>query len=278
MGNNIILWFIDEYCVIHILHVSGTSNNHTVTEDEEQLLSESNIWDYVGPAYFNMAQFYDSTSTYNIGDYVWFADEGDTAAILYKCTTAVTTPESWDSTKWTQVTAMDEIAKKQDALVSGTNIKTINNNSILGNGDLSVGDALPIGTEVTYDGASVPNGWIEVDNPFEYSYSEQKIGTWVDGKPIYSKSFYVSSLPNNNYMNVAHNISNIDTIIDIQGVMINPNNNVAVPINFAGNANMYGSGSNLCVRADRTEITIGDSTNLSANIAYIHLYYTKTTD
>ena len=137
MGNTLILWYIDDYGVIHIISVSKTSNNHTVTEDEELLLNENNIWDYVGPVYANIAQYYDSTSTYNIGDYVLHGEEGETYANLYKCTTAVTTPEDFDSTKWTQVITMDEIKGKQDALVSGTNIKTINNTSILGSGNIT---------------------------------------------------------------------------------------------------------------------------------------------
>lgn len=40
----------------------------------------------------------------------------------------------------------DEISDKQDTLISGTNIKTINNNSILGSGNISVIDASNIGS------------------------------------------------------------------------------------------------------------------------------------
>lgn len=38
----------------------------------------------------------------------------------------------------------DSVSSKQDTLVSGTNIKTINNTSLLGSGDITVGGSLPI--------------------------------------------------------------------------------------------------------------------------------------
>lgn len=170
------------------------------------------------------------------------------------------------------------INNRQSTLVSGTNIKTVNNNSLLGSGNINFGDALPIGTEVEYDGSTIPNGWEQVDDIHEYSTAEHKVGTWINGKPIYSKTFYIASLPNNNWTNVAHNIANIDMIIDIKGIMRTPSNGVTVPLNFAGTSALYGSGNALCVRADATNIVIGDSTNWSANEAYIHLEYTKTTD
>ena len=56
---------------------------------------------------------------------------------------------------------------KQDALVSGTNIKTINSQSIVGSGNVDFyGTELPIGTEVDYDGSTAPSGWQEVDSKF----------------------------------------------------------------------------------------------------------------
>lgn len=55
---------------------------------------------------------------------------------------------------------------KQNSLVSGTNIKTINNQSLLGSGNIDIqggsgGDTLPIGTIVDYDGDTVPEGYEE---------------------------------------------------------------------------------------------------------------------
>ena len=57
---------------------------------------------------------------------------------------------------------------KQDTLVSGTNIKTINNTSLLGSGNIT----------------------IEGGTSNHYSTStEELIGTWIDGKNLYRKVF-----------------------------------------------------------------------------------------
>ena len=51
----------------------------------------------------NIANDYSSSSTYAVGDYVFYGN------ILYRCTTAITTAESWNSAHWTQATATTDI-------------------------------------------------------------------------------------------------------------------------------------------------------------------------
>ena len=117
--------------------VSKTVNNHTVTQTSDTYLAFEDdieaLEEIDSVLLSGIAQFYDSTSTYNVGDYVWGGEE---IPSLYKCIVNNTTG-TWDSTKWTQVAVMDEVENKQDALVSGTNIKTINSQSILGSGDIT---------------------------------------------------------------------------------------------------------------------------------------------
>lgn len=49
-----------------------------------------------------------------------------------------------------------DVASKQDVLISGTNIKTINSNSLLGSGNISVQDTLVSGTNIkTINGTSI---------------------------------------------------------------------------------------------------------------------------
>lgn len=171
------------------------------------------------------------------------------------------------------ITLVDAINTRQEVLTSGENIKTIDNKSLLGSGNLDITvNSYSISTTEPYS-ANYINSLIRYSETTEY-----RVGIWVDDKPIYRKTFHVSSLPDNNYVNIAHNIANIDMITDIQGVMRTPSNGTTVPINFAGTSALYGSGNALCVRADRTNLVIGDTTNWSVNEAYIHLYYTKTTD
>lgn len=116
------------------------------------------------------------------------------------------------------------LSNKQNTLVSGTNIKTINNESILGAGNLAIaggadipigptppenpeegdfwidtsangetyGDTLPIGAMVEYNGTTVPQGYEKVsDGSFLdiYSTSEQIIGKDENGKNVYKRTF-----------------------------------------------------------------------------------------
>ena len=98
------------------------------------------------------------------------------------------------------------------------------------------GDTLPIGSEVDYNGETVPYGWEEVTNPESYSTTEVKTNkTWIDGKPIYRK--YVSiknpssiSTPGSGSVatqNFPHGISNLDTCTNVINAMLDDNNMVA---------------------------------------------------
>lgn len=52
----------------------------------------------------------------------------------------------------------------------------------------------PIGAEIDYNGTEVPDGWEEIEDKGEvYSTEEQRIGTWIDEKPLYRKTIV---LPN----------------------------------------------------------------------------------
>ena len=51
----------------------------------------------------NIAESYDDTLTYSVGDYVIYN------GLLYKCDTAVSTAEAFDPTKWTRVVVTDEM-------------------------------------------------------------------------------------------------------------------------------------------------------------------------
>ena len=58
---------------------------------------------YLFNASGNLAEDYDSTSTYAVDDYAMYQ------GTLYKCTMAVSTAEDFDSTKWTAVLITDEM-------------------------------------------------------------------------------------------------------------------------------------------------------------------------
>lgn len=80
---------------------------------------------------------FSTSETYAVGDRVRYEDR------TYECITAITTAGTWNASYWQALdplqTQIDNIkSSKQDTLVSGTNIKTINNQSILGSGNINI--------------------------------------------------------------------------------------------------------------------------------------------
>lgn len=59
------------------------------------------IIDAINSVLDNLADEYDESSTYSVGDCVQHN------GLLYQCNTAITTAEQWDSTHWTQIKAVD---------------------------------------------------------------------------------------------------------------------------------------------------------------------------
>lgn len=108
-----------------------------------------------------------------------------------------------------------------------------------------------------------------------YSLSEQETPyTWVDGKTIYSKTIYVGNLPNAGSKDVAHNITNIDSVVSISGVATNPSvdgDPFSLPIPYSANVLEYivsvsriGGNIRVYTGSDRSQFT-----------AYINMLYTK---
>lgn len=116
---------------------------------------------------------------------------------------------------YTKTTIDSSLSSKQDSLVSGTNIKTINNESILGSGNITISD---VSVNDSYSTSTTePYSANYVNSLNTYSTTERRIGTWKDGKPLYritleysvstgSSSHSVSSLNIDNIAKQTHQI------------------------------------------------------------------------
>lgn len=112
---------------------------------------------------------------------------------------------------------------------------------------------------------------------FKYSTTEQVVGEWINGKPIYQKTVDCGALPNSTTKNTAHGIANLDQVVHIEGVTYSSTSGVYEPLPraYAGND----SKAVCIVRVDSTNIILKTSANLSDyNSSYLILQYTKTTD
>ena len=58
-----------------------------------------------------------------------------------------------------------------------------------------------------------------------YSTSEQKIGLWIDDRPVYEKTIIVPGPFSNNQISVAHGITDLDDVINYRGFFRNRGSN-----------------------------------------------------
>lgn len=117
---------------------------------------------------------------------------------------------------------------------------------------------------------------IDIDdiNKEHYSETEQIIGTWISGVPIYRKVVNFNALPNTSEKKLAHNISNVKYIIGIKGfAYTTEGTTINLPNTHATN-NIY----NVSINADRTNISIACNMDRSSWKAFVILDYIKTTD
>lgn len=124
------------------------------------------------------------------------------------------------------------------------------------------------------DPESVGDDYID---PASYSTTEHKTGgTWVDGKPIYKKTFYISALPNGTYADYSNTIiSGLKDIVSMSGRAYRSSDNFIVPLPLISTTFETSIGI-AYVKATGVRIFVGS--NRSDMTAYITILYTKTTD
>lgn len=116
---------------------------------------------------------------------------------------------------------------------------------------------------------------IEESKLEEYSTSEQRIGIWVDGKPIYRKvisSTFASAI---NTKKTIGDIPNFDIIVRFEGYFIPSGGNYYYRFPFAYN------GEDISINFYKKDGTINESHNYTGvNDVYCYaiVEYTKTTD
>lgn len=101
----------------------------------------------------------------------------------------------YDGTKWRDIAQIIDLSTKQDTLVSGENIKTINGSSVLGSGDLTIDTG---GNYTSGKGISISDsGEISVTNPVPnglrlYTYSiSDKTKTQIENDDTFKDLCYI---------------------------------------------------------------------------------------
>jgi hypothetical protein len=106
-----------------------------------------------------------------------------------------------------------------------------------------------------------------------YSTTEQQIGTWIDGKPLYQKTFVCTTPTAKGTNQTVANIDNSYYVVNIDGIAVH-SNSVHIPVNFSQGESAY-----IVCWVDTGAIRMV-TTNLAylSCPCYITIKYTKTTD
>ena len=186
---------------------------------------------------------YDNTKTYALGDIVIYQGQ------LYVCTTAISIAEDFDSTKWTAINLIEIIDNLEPLPVGGTQGQVLTKNSSQdgdaswqtpsgggGSSDLIIvgdeseitantkllienNDILPAQSEVvnSLDGNQTTKAPSvkAVKDRLKYSTTEQVVGEWIDGKPLYRRVF-----SQNNKNNIDINSLDYDYITIVYSIII----------------------------------------------------------
>ncbi len=107
----------------------------------------------------------------------------------------------------------------------------------------------------------------------DYSTTEQVIGKWTDGKPIYRKTIDIGQLPVATTKNVAHGVANIGKIMSATGFSFD-NGGSCLALPLVSGTPEY----SIAVWCDSTNVKVSTYIDRSTYSGYINLEYTKTTD
>lgn len=135
------------------------------------------------------------------------------------------------------------------------------------------------GAESNYDSAyhvyGIKQGTSGIFAPVIYSDTERVVGVWRDNKPLYQKSVYVGSLSAGSGVSLAHNIANIDTIANYEGIGFNTVESRWSTLPRVDDDVTYQRGLAVGV----TNIVIWGASNVQAMTGVtVTIWYTKTTD
>ena len=112
----------------------------------------------------------------------------------------------------------------------------------------------------------------EVDDKLNYSTTEKRIGTWIDGKPLYRKVINLGTLPDDSTKAVAHSIQNLKRIVKLEGF-------AGSSLNKGGITLPHATSNPIALYADDTNVSVKTTSDATGYTqAHAFVYYTKTTD
>ena len=131
-------------------------------------------------------------------------------------------------------------------------------------------------SKIIFNGVDYAGGSGNYFNPVIYSGTERKIGVWRDNKPLYQKTYQITTPSTANVIEQIADVSalNIDAVVDVRGQFKDTNINWSLNIYFSTSRS-----SNVFINGAKTYISMLVNDNVALNkTAYVTIQYTKTTD
>ena len=116
---------------------------------------------------------------------------------------------------------------------------------------------------------------IQSSNELVYSTDERKIGKWIDGKPLYQKTYITTTPSTTDLQSVIVDITSlsIDTVVNINGLLHSTSLNQFIPIEFPFSTNVL-----LSTWVDNQKIMqMVPSSNYTNCAESVTIQYTKST-
>lgn len=106
-----------------------------------------------------------------------------------------------------------------------------------------------------------------------YSTSESDTGMrWIDYKPIYRKVVNFGALPNASSKAVNHGISNLDTVVNFYGIVLNASTGDRLSLNVPSPS---GTQYDILTTVTNTQVKINCAIDRSHQNAIVVIEYTK---
>lgn len=122
----------------------------------------------------------------------------------------------------------------------------------------------------------------EINDSFKenniYSTTETVIGTWIDGKPLYRKAYYVNAFANNSNVYLDINVENVDTVISANGYAKNSSHTETIFLNSSYSNAVHDSIVWEVWEGSANKLRLHSTSDRSGYSGYVWIEYTKTTD
>lgn len=142
--------------------------------------------------------------------------------------------------------------------------------------DVKITPPLENGDKLVYD--KEKGKWTNTTKYHNYSTEEQVVGTWIDGKPIYEKTFNNLQLPNRADYLIDLSSLNIENVINAYGLchrLANDGGSFDYNLPFFESTGLY---VNMRYNKNPKNYSIWCSDSSGTYTANLTIQYTKTTD